>query len=139
MAGFCSLVAIVSENTLNSYNFGLSHTSYCIVSLLISQCTSGSHGLTDGSKAGDWRLPNVKELHSLIDFAYYGPALLNASGTSRWTEGNPFVGVQTSIYWSRTTYSGYSAVAWGVYLYGGYVGGGNKTGTGYVWPVRAGQ
>ena len=27
----------------------------------------GSCGLTDGSVAGDWRLPNVRELQSLID------------------------------------------------------------------------
>ena len=47
---------------------------------------SGSAGLTDGSKAGDWRLPNVKELQSLIDFAYFNPALSSASGKSQWTE-----------------------------------------------------
>jgi len=45
---------------------------------------SGSSDLTDGSKAGDWRLPNVKELQSLIDFAYINPALSSASGTSQW-------------------------------------------------------
>ena len=65
---------------------------------------SGSAGLTDGSKAGDWRLPNVKELHSLIDFAYYGPALSSASGTSQWTNGNAFSGMQSFFYyWSSTT------------------------------------
>jgi hypothetical protein len=41
---------------------------------------SGSCGLSDGSKAGDWRLPNVKELESLIDFAFAGPALSYAAG-----------------------------------------------------------
>jgi len=30
---------------------------------------SGACGLTDNSVAGDWRLPNVKELHSLIDLS----------------------------------------------------------------------
>src|SRR5204863_123985 len=29
---------------------------------------SGSHGLTDGSKCGDWRLPNIKEIESLVDY-----------------------------------------------------------------------
>ena len=41
---------------------------------------SGSAGLTDGSVAGDWRLPNVKELQSLIDFAYDNPAPLKRVG-----------------------------------------------------------
>src|SRR3989304_9745665 len=52
---------------------------------------SGSHGLTDGSKSGDWRLPNVKELQSLIDFAYADPALSSASGTSKWVNGDAFI------------------------------------------------
>ena len=38
-------------------------------------------GLTDGSKAGDWRLPNRKELQSLVDFGFYNPALPNTLGT----------------------------------------------------------
>ena len=100
---------------------------------------SGSAGLTDGSKAGDWRLPNVKELHSLIDFAYYGPALSSASGTSQWTNGNAFVGVQSYYYWSSTTYSYHAPSAWNVYLSNGGVNYVNKTSTYYVWPVRAGH
>ena len=30
-------------------------------------------GLKDGSKAGDWRLPNVRELQSLIDYGRFLP------------------------------------------------------------------
>ena len=45
---------------------------------------SGQCGLTDGSVAGNWRLPNVKELQSLIDFAYSKPALSNAVGTGQF-------------------------------------------------------
>ena len=100
---------------------------------------SGSHGLTDGSKSGDWRLPNVKELQSLIDFAYADPALSSASGTSKWVNGDAFIGVQSSSYWSSTTYSGSTSYAWHVYLNDGDVGNGNKTNTNYVWPVRAGK
>ena len=29
---------------------------------------NGSYGLMDGSVAGDWRLPNVKEIESLVDY-----------------------------------------------------------------------
>jgi hypothetical protein len=100
---------------------------------------SGSHGLTDGSKAGDWRLPDVKELQGLIDFEYYNPALSNASGKSKWYDGGAFVEVQSRYYWSSTTYSSDSTDAWVVRLYDGYVSYGNKTDRGYVWPVRAEQ
>lgn len=55
---------------------------------------SGEHGLTDGSIAGDWRLPTVKELQSLIDYGQSVPVL---------PSGHPFAGVQTSICWSSTT------------------------------------
>lgn len=100
---------------------------------------SGSAGLTDGSKAGDWRLPNVKELQSLIDFAYYNPALSSALGKSQWTNGDAFIGVQSSSHWSSTTYSFYPTGAWVVNLLDGIVSGDDKTNANYVWPVRAGQ
>ncbi len=100
---------------------------------------SGSAGLTDGSKAGDWRLPNKKELESLIDCAYFNPALSSVSGKSQWVSGDIFTGVQSNIYWSSTTYSANTANAWSVNLNDGYVGADDKTSTYYVWPVRAGQ
>ena len=101
--------------------------------------SSGSAGLTDGSVAGDWRLPNVKELESLIDFAYFDPALSSASGKSRWTDGNAFIGVQPGFYWSSTSYAGNTAGAWVMNLTYGAANSGNRTSTYYVWPVRAGR
>ena len=64
--------------------------SYC------NSLASGLAGLSDGSVAGDWRLPNVKELHSLIDYERNNPAL---------PSGHQFSGVQLTFYWSGTTYS----------------------------------
>jgi hypothetical protein len=58
---------------------------------------AGGCGLTDGSKAGDWRLPNLNELESLVDVSAAHPAL---------TPGHPFVRVSTGIYWSSTSYFG---------------------------------
>ena len=90
---------------------------------------SGSCGLTDGSAAGAWRLPNVREMLSLIDYGQYTPAL---------PSGHPFTGVQSDDYWTSTTYAEYASYAWGVYLYNGRVNGYVKTILDYVWPVRGG-
>jgi hypothetical protein len=58
----------------------------------LSECNNlanGSCGLTDGSSAGDWRLPNVRELQSLVDYSRYDPAL---------PAGHPFSNVQSTYY-----------------------------------------
>jgi hypothetical protein len=91
---------------------------------------SGECGLTDGTVAGDWRLSNIRELQSLIDFGNYNPAL---------PSGHPFTGVQLSYYWSSTTSAVYTDGAWSVYLGYGSVYDYSKTAPGYVWPVRGGQ
>ena len=66
---------------------------------------AGYGGLTDGSKAGDWRLPNLRELQSLISYAFNSPALPNTLGTGKWTEGNPFLHVIPDYYWSSSTFA----------------------------------
>jgi hypothetical protein len=100
---------------------------------------SGEAGLTDGSVEGDWRLPNYFELLSLIDVAFYSPALSNAAGTAKWTEGDPFTGVRSLHYWSSSTSAGTTTYAWLVHLDSGDVNSGLKTNTYDVWPVRGGQ
>ena len=44
---------------------------------------SGECGLSDGSEEGDWHLPNVKELQSLIHYGVFDPALPNTDGTGQ--------------------------------------------------------
>jgi len=100
---------------------------------------NGTCELTDGSQAGDWRLPNVKELQSLIDREYYNPALPNTAGTGKWTEGDPFTNVQSSYYWSSTAYAYHASYAWHVYVHGGHVITNLKAYDHYVWPVRGGN
>jgi len=104
-----------------------------------------AHGrclLRDGSRQGMWRLPTKDEWEAMIDKKYVEknnysqPAISNAAGTGKWTEGDAFSGVQASDYWSSTTDAGNDSRAWSVYLDYGYVGSNDKAYTYYVWPVR---
>jgi hypothetical protein len=99
-----------------------------------SEAISYANSLSLGSECGtphtDWRLPNIKELQSLIDFGNYGPAL---------PTGHPFTNVQTDVYWSSTTYVAYGTGVWRVALSTGKVESGLKTGDSYTWPVRGGN
>jgi len=78
----------------------------------------------------DWRLPNVRELQSLIDYGEDDPAL---------PDGHPFTGVEPELYWSSTYVAQGTPHAWAVFLYSGDVGAETKAYTLYVWPVRGGQ
>ncbi len=89
----------------------------------------GEYGLMDGSKAGDWRLPNLKELQSLVDYGRYNPAL---------PAGHPFIGVKSDLYASSTTNANGTTYAWSMYFYDGYVYGLDKGYNSYVWCVRGG-
>ena len=120
----------------NANAFGLRNWATALTDC--NTLNSGEHGLSDGSVEGDWRLPNVKELQSLIDWAYYGPALSNAAGTAKWTSGDVFSGVQSDFYWSSTTYANFTTYAWRVDFDDGCVDG-MRVDDSYVWPVRGGQ
>lgn len=103
--------------------------------------TTGKCGLTDNSLAGVWRLPSRSELLSLVDLQYSSPALANKAGTGHWASGDPFVGVQTSSYWSSSTSVASPTAAWAVDLSNGSVtfSGNTKANSNYVWPVRGGD
>jgi hypothetical protein len=90
---------------------------------------SGSAGLTDGSQAGNWRLPNVRELQSLADYSKVSPAL---------PENHPFTGVMSTYYWTSTTYAYNTDGAWTIGYADGYVSAYYKTESYYVWCVRGG-
>jgi len=94
---------------------------------------TGECGLTDGSAEGDWRLANLREMLSLIDFAQY-----NDSGTfdPALPVGHPFINARASAYWTSTTYAGDSVTAWGITMATGQADGASKSVAGYIWPVR---
>ncbi|QTA80027.1 DUF1566 [Desulfonema limicola] len=123
----------------NANCFGLRDWSTALTDC--SSLANGSCGLTDGSAAGDWRLPNVKELLSLIDFGYILPALSNAAGTAQWAEGDVFTSMPlfSDAHWSSTTSPSSTDYAWYVYPTDGTISYVLKTETKYVWPVRGGQ
>ena len=91
---------------------------------------NGLCGLTDGSTAGQWRLPNREELLSLVDQSAYNPAL---------PTGHLFTSVQSNSYWSSSSSSVNTGYAWGVSMNDGFVNYGDKANSNYVLPVRVRQ
>jgi len=96
-------------------------------------------GLTDKSRVGDWRLPNINELRSLIDYGFDGPALSNAAGRGQWQEGDAFFGVVQAFYWSSSSYPPNPGWAWVVYLKDGLALQFSKDTYTLMWPVRGGR
>jgi len=84
--------------------------------------------LSDGSTAGDWRLPKMKELCTLIDFSNRDPAL---------PYGHMFSDAPPGYHWSSTTLDYHPEMAWIVYFESGTTCYENvKYRAGYVLPVR---
>ncbi|OGR35436.1 MAG: hypothetical protein A2051_12035 [Desulfovibrionales bacterium GWA2_65_9] len=76
---------------------------------------------------GDWRLPNRRELRSLIDPGAKQPAL---------PPGHPFRDVFLGWYWTSSTKAGQTAYAWNVHLEGGRMFYSRKDEFRLLWPVR---
>ena len=81
----------------------------CVI--FANKLNSGECDLSDGSVEGDWRLPNVRELQSLIDYGLK-PAL---------PSGHPFTRTYPFYYWTSTTVAGDTSYVWHVALVTGQV------------------
>ena len=77
--------------------------------------------------ATNWRLPNRRELFSLVSHERINPAL---------PAGHPFANVFHGYYWSANTCARLPAQAWYVHFGGGKVYRGMKYASNMVWPVR---
>ncbi len=106
-----------------------------------NQLASGTCGLTDGSTAGQWRMPNTNELESLVDVSRANPAV---------STGNPFTNINlANAYWSSTTYMALTSNAMAIrFSDGRWINGidsgdgsfnNNKTtSTNSLWAVKSG-
>jgi hypothetical protein len=88
----------------------------------------GTTLLDDGSVAGDWRLPNNKEVRRLIDFSKVNPAL---------PDGHPFNVPPNGVFWSSTTATNNTGRAWTID--DGTMINDPKGASNLVWPVRDGS
>lgn len=74
----------------------------------------------------DWRLPNRRELRSLVSYGQARPAL---------PQGHPFRNVFSGWHWTSTTAAPAPAYAWYVHLEGGRMFYGKKDQDCLCWPV----
>jgi len=81
--------------------------------------------LNNAQMGSGWRLPNAKELQSIVDYSIYSPSI-NAK----------FTNTKLDYYWSSTTYAHYPDYAWIVVFSNGDVGGDDKTSSRYIRCVR---
>lgn len=81
----------------------------------------------------DWRLSNVKELQSIVNYQQYSPAV--SSAFNDCANGSC---TSSSYYWSSSSYAYNPNSASFVYFYDGNVYASYKNGNGYVRAVRGG-
>jgi len=133
------LIWLKNANPCSSYKTWAEAGTYC------SSLANGIAGLTDGSTAGQWRLPSIQELEGI---GTDPPTTFCLDGTCFSAEDNdppiawirpyiPFTNIQQTVYyWSGTSYPSSPDHAWAVHVNAGYVGNFVKSNPFYVWPVR---
>jgi hypothetical protein len=82
------------------------------------------------ARYSDWRMPNARELESLVNFG--------ASNTASWLSSSGFLNALPSSYWSSTTLRSNSSNAWVVNMQQGKLGYSPKSYSNYLIPVRGG-
>lgn len=104
-------------------------------------------GLSDGSSAGEWRLPSVEEWEAMIAHAVAlgcSPPITNDLGNACWDEacfaaGDCSFARVGPFYWSSTTSISRHSWAWSADFQQGHVTVHSKHADLSLWPVRGGQ
>ena len=91
------------------------------------ELADGAAGLSDGSAAKDWRLPNIRELLSIIDYGSADPII---------PADHPFINVKSAIYWTSTSLAPAPLLAWMMTLGIGPTVFDVKGSSCRMWPVR---
>ena len=107
----------------------------------VNQLAGGQCGLTDGSMAGNWRMPNRNEMQSMADHiqanegAYFDYVILNLDNSVYQPAiFNNFV--EQQYYWTSSTYAADTTRAWTVYSCDFGVYAQPKINSGYTMAVR---
>ncbi|MEM6583611.1 MAG: DUF1566 domain-containing protein, partial [Pseudomonadota bacterium] len=94
----------------------------------VAALADGSCNLSDGSQAGDWRMPNYHEFLSLHDLSRFEPQL---------SDGHPFTNIQNELYWTSTSPARGTDSAWMMNSYWRNIHSGGKEAEKRSWPVRS--
>lgn len=96
---------------------------------LSNKLAAGMCGLHDQSTPGTWRMANILELQSLLDYDNVGFAL---------PKRHPFTNVSPGTYWTSTQSPAATPLAWFITLSIGPTVFDVKINTFHIWPVKGG-
>ena len=89
----------------------------------------------------DWRVPNRKELESILDLETFNPSVdpvFNTGCEPACTVTTCSCTLPSLVYWSSTSFASVPSIAWTVGFINGSVAGNSKSSNGFVRAVRGG-
>ena len=125
----------------NIYTWGMTSSPYTMNGTMVTTFLAALNA--GGGFAGhtDWRIPNVNELQSLVNYQNVSPAVsavFNTGCVASCTVTTCSC-TQSGGYWSSTTAQGNLILAWTVVFNDGFVGENFKGDGRYVRAVRGGS